>query len=339
MSNQQPGDNRNALTDALSWLGTAGLAYAVFMGMIYAYGNLWVAIVGALVIFLLATGLRMYLVVLKKRKDSYKNKMPENIILGIVTVVFLISFVFILHYLDIDFSRKAEIKNKGRAKLAHVSNMVESSISFAENKVDSFGILIDQRLENYLNNNYNDAGKWNALVATFSDGDQRIKPSLEGETYYYNSRRNTIEGPLRARVKAAKEFEAEVKRELYSVGFLKDQNDAYIKNNRPVIFDVDKHYARLYNTARSKMSDFTYPDPAAENLYLDDPLYALKNFNSKSILFALVAGGLLFFLILSDYLFFKRYVPDVKLVDRTDTEEDEDDLRKKRILERTRGSN
>ena len=304
-----------------------------------------------LVELLLTSALRLYLLKLKKRKESYKNKQPELILLGVFGVILLICFVFVLHYINIDFERKGQIKDKGREKLDYVSNMVETAINFAEDKVDSFDITVDRKLESYLNNSYNDMNKWNELVAMFSDGDARIKPNLAGKKYYYNSLRNRVERQFRVRVAEAKATEIEFKRDYYNINDLRSENSTYIKNTSPVFTDwqfmeinyayddIDKHYAALYVKARSKMGDFFFDPLPVYDLQLDDPLYALKNGNAMAILFGLIAAGVLSFLILSDYLFFKRVLPAVRLVDRADAEEDEDDLRKKRILEKTRGDN
>ena len=351
MSNQS-GEKRNSLTDALSWLGSVGLAYAVFMGMMYASGSVWIAAVVGLVAFLLTTALRLYLLTLKKRKESYKNKTPERILLGVFAVIIVASFVLILHYIYIEYDRKTYIKDVAQERLDHVSDMVESAIIYAEYKVDSFEIAVDKRMESYLNNNYQNQAKWNSLVEMFSDGDARIKPNLENRGYRYDKDlRARVERQFRLRVAEAKAAEAEFKRDYYNINYLRSENRTYIKNTRPVFTDwnfmsiqytydnISDHYSDLYQTARSKMPDFSYPSLPFHGLRLDDPFYALKRGKTDSILFALLAAGVLSFLILSDYLFYRRVLPDVRLIDKEDAEEDEDDLRKKRILEKTRGNN
>ncbi|MEL7145546.1 MAG: hypothetical protein AAFO69_04190 [Bacteroidota bacterium] len=349
MTNQSA-EKRNTLTDALSWLGTIGLAYAVFIGMIYAHGSVWIASVGGVTVLLLVSGIRFYLLKLKKVKESYKNKLPERVVLAAFVVVIIAATVYVLHYIDIDFQRKATIKDLGKAKLEFTTDMVAAAVNFAENKVDSFNIRVDQRLEDYLNNHYNDQERWTALSEVFSDGDTRIAPNLMGKKYYYTSVRESVERKLRRRVTEAKQTDAEFLRDFYNVNFLKAENAAYLKNTLPVFdqwkflsvnyvySDIDRHYAALYKKALSRMGDFSFPALPKKDLYLNDPFYALKNGNVTTLLCTLLAMAILTFLILSDYLFFRRKLPKVHLIDQDEGEEDEDDLRKKRILERTKNN-
>jgi len=101
----------SSLAIVLFIIGLASCAFLTFLGLIYLFnGSTLFAALFTIPVLVVLPLLTYSLVAMKTRKEAYKPRTPEFILLGLYLTAFIILFPFCFHALKIDALERNEIK-------------------------------------------------------------------------------------------------------------------------------------------------------------------------------------------------------------------------------------
>lgn len=312
------------LSDIFHFLGVAACAVLTFFSTIYVfYGNIIIAGFCAVIAFIVP-----YLIVdnmkrLKQDKELNKsdNTTPEMMLGGIYfVVVFLVLFVFHFHFIEVELSKKDEIKTAGLNKLKELKELKTAYEQSVAQKVNDFNTLFTTNFNNIKTADRTSRASFiEKLQTELGKGIDPIKlmdmpndPSTAQDLEDARSRKEKT---------ILQSYEQEALHKEYEEYTQNAQSVFDNWQNMKVVYyynDIQNMYQTLLQAYKQKMPEFAYKETLTTNsaINLTSPISSLGNASAGGWLIALVVLLVMHFCILGKYLFAER--PDVgpKLVSK-----------------------
>lgn len=308
------------------FIGLAFCTIFTFIGLIYVlHGNIPLSAFLSLLVLTALAILSSYLTYFKTKKGKKTNFLPEYILGGAYFLVFLISFPFIFHFIEVDFSRKDELIRAGTDRVNMITQLKAEYEMAIDQKVNSFSDSVKTYLSTYLLVSGKAATR-NILISllgvntvNFSDYEQRHNNSAAIEK-------------LKADIEVAKESKITFIRAKYDLGNVNTESQEYCDKVLPVFeswrflkvsyyyYDIGNMHQKVCNAAVNKMPDFLCTQMVPPDTDLENALKSVFNASILKIgLFFLVAL-LINLCILAPYLASHRPDNGPRLVDASEDE-------------------
>ena len=279
---------------------------------------------------------------------TYDDNSSEYVLLGLYAIVALVSLPFIFHFIDIDFSRKAELKSSSVEKVTTINNLLTSYNDKVIEMQDEFETSANTNLSNYKLDTKSAAK--DSLLALLGDGEFDIFRT------YPNSPSNR-ESELDELINGAVENKKTNIKNNYALGKFGDktvENDVsiYTKQAKNIFnnwqmtkvsdkyYDIDIYYTKLLKRINEKMPAFTHTKDTTKDLKLDSAIHSLTNASALTYIIGLFSFLLFHYLVLIEYFKTRRVIADMKrMSDEDEVTEDDQNARIKELMRKQKQQN
>ncbi len=298
-------------------LGLIACMFLTFKGLVYVFNeNIWMPVFLGILMPILLYGLSMALLFFKNKKpnpknSSLQNRLPE-ILLGIpYLVLFVISFIFIFHFYDIDVNRNKELKNAGIEKLNELKTLHNEYNNKTNKIIDSYKAKVVKLTDDYI-----------IAVSTRQSHDMIIEakntlnsniydsvPNSINDVIYYNQFEGkpddtSMEEKIREQIQSVMNKRATVLKAKYDLGnmetgekwtvyldeFFQKSEDCFENwllnfwNVSYYYYDIDNKYTELYERIMHKMPDFEHKaNIESADMQLNSVKYSISHASAGSL--------------------------------------------------------
>lgn len=310
--NNEGDANQFGIANVLSLLGLVGYVVFFLFGGIYVF-NIYLASFVSLVLLVILFLLSKEFV-RQKTKQREQTDFRQEMVLGAgYLVVFALSFLYTFHFIDVEFTRKSQLKIAGKRKIEKLSALEKAYFEEVQKKVDSIGTQV----------NTDSLAFFNRSRAQRAEPKVKLKEllGLDDDAFVGN------DGPIAERIgKERRKIIDQMKANynLVKPVFDKTKRD-YGQSKR--VFDgwqrfkiryeytahLDTLYATMYQVAKKQMPDFNHPAKIdLPDIAISQPMRSFGQASIGKKLGILVGMLLIHLLILLPYFRAERPEPTQK---------------------------
>ncbi len=244
------GDNKkktNPVIIIFGLIGLIGVTMLSSVGLLYVlHGNILVTAIISIAILASLAMLTKFLKDDKIKDKTRANKKPEIILITVYFIIAIISFPFIFHFINVDFSKKNELKTAGIEKAKTITDLIEEYNIAINSKIESFETKVDENLSEYIRTE--DEIYKDSLIVLIGEIDFTVYSSQE----------------IKEQAEKAKKDEAKFIEDKYALGKIEISSETYVKNAKAIFegwkllkvshayYDIDNEYQKLYKVWQKK---------------------------------------------------------------------------------------
>ena len=302
-------ENNVGIARLFSILGLAGYVIFFFLGTVYVFNIIITGFVSAILLLLLFLVSNEF-VRQKTKKRQYVNRKPEMVLAVFYLLLFLGSFVFAFHFIDISFARKDKLKIAGKQKLGKIKELESTYRRQVQIKTDNINTQVGTDSLAFFNNDKNRRQEPKENLKNLLGLDDDVftgSNATIGERI--NREKTNLIRNTEANYKVVDKVFEKADKEYRKIKVVFDQWKSFDIRHE-YNFHIDAVYAELYKKAKTQMPDFGHPDKITlTSIEIDSPVSTFKKADFAKKLG--VSGGiaLMYLLVLLPYILAKRPEP------------------------------
>lgn len=307
---------RENIPNFLQLIALILLMIACFYGLLYIFkGETMYSFAIALIIAIIL-GLTVFAMNTMKTKGRNTGfTFLEGVCLFLYAIAGLFSFLFLIHYWNVERLYKQDIVNAANAKLKVLTTM---QVDY-ETQVNDYSTSLENSIQADINNHtFSSTSSINKLKSDLG------KYNINTDNINKSTRKAEVEEKKNTKIENIKDFV------LSDFDDFKKANAEFISNTKPIFDDWEEKYihdaiqnidirlASNFETLKNKMllieddaeywnkNKFNYILPDSSPIQISDPIALIKNNKKSNLLIPVLIGLVFHFFILLPYISFTR---------------------------------